>query len=60
MSYTVLLTVEAQDDLGRLFDFVLDRELARPDGNLDLAAQQQACPAIRVSHGMPPARRCRS
>ncbi len=42
MTYTVLLTVEAQDDLDRLFDFVLDRELTRPDGNLDLAAQAVA------------------
>ena len=42
MTYTVLLTVEAQDDLDRLFDFVLDRKLTRPDGNLDLAAQAVA------------------
>ena len=29
MTYAVLLSREAQEDLERLFDFVLERELAR-------------------------------
>ena len=38
MTYKVLLTIEAQEDLERLFDFVLERELARDGGDLDIAA----------------------
>ena len=37
MSFRVRLTVEAADDLERLFDFVLQRELIRSSGDLDLA-----------------------
>lgn len=37
--YTVQLTAEAYADLERLFDHVLTRELTRPGGDLDLAAQ---------------------
>jgi plasmid stabilization system protein ParE len=39
MTYTVLLTLEAQEDLGRLFDFDLERELTRDGGDIDLAAR---------------------
>ena len=39
MSFRVRLTREAEADLGRLFDFVLERELARAGGDLELAAQ---------------------
>ena len=39
MTFRVRLTVQADEDLERLFDFVLQRELQRHDGNLDLAAQ---------------------
>lgn len=39
MSYRVRLTRAAKDDLDRLFDFVIERELARDGGDLDLAAQ---------------------
>lgn len=39
MSYSVLLTEEAQDDLERLFDFVLERELSREGGRFELAAE---------------------
>jgi plasmid stabilization system protein ParE len=46
LSFRVRLTREAQDDLGRLFDFVLERELARPGGDLDLA--ERALAAIRA------------
>ena len=46
MSFTVRLTVEAQADLERLFDFVLERELARDGGDLELAAE--ALPAIQA------------
>lgn len=45
MSYRVRLTRQAQDDLERLFDFVIERELGREGGDLDLAAQ--ALSAIR-------------
>ena len=44
MSYTVLLTAEAQQDLDRLFDFVLERELALGVG--DLQGAQAALDAI--------------
>ena len=39
MSFRVLLTREAEADLERLFDFVLERELARTGGDLELAEQ---------------------
>jgi plasmid stabilization system protein ParE len=48
MSFRVRLTTEAADDLERLFDFVLQRELTRHDGDLDLA--ERALEAIR--HGI--------
>lgn len=44
MTYRVLLTAEAEDDLLRLFDFIVERELAREGGDLDLA--QRAVDAI--------------
>jgi plasmid stabilization system protein ParE len=44
--YTVRLTPEAQDDLERLFDFVLERELASAAGRPELA--EQALDAIRA------------
>ena len=46
MSFRVRLTREAETDLDRLFDFVLDRELARDGGDLSLA--EQALVAIRA------------
>lgn len=47
MSYRVRLTPQAQADLERLFDFVLERELAREGGgDLDLA--QRALDAIHA------------
>ena len=46
MSFRVRLTREAQDDLERLFDFVLERELARPGGDLELA--ERALSALRA------------
>ncbi len=46
MSFSVRLTREAQHDLERLFDFVLERELARDGG--DLALAEQALAAIRA------------
>ena len=46
MSYRVRLTPEAEADLERLFDFVLERELARTGGDLGLA--EQALVAIRA------------
>jgi plasmid stabilization system protein ParE len=46
MSYRVRLTKEAEDDLTRLYDFVLKRELDRPGtGDLDLA--EKALNAIK-------------
>ena len=32
MAFTVLLTPQAEDDLLRLFDFIIERELARDSG----------------------------
>jgi plasmid stabilization system protein ParE len=46
LSFRVRLTREAQDDLERLFDFVLERGLARPGGDLELA--ERALAAIRA------------
>lgn len=46
MSFTVRLTREAEADLDRLFDFVLERELAREGG--DLALAEQALAALRA------------
>lgn len=46
MSFRVRLTREAEADLARLFDFVLERELARDGGDLSLA--EQAVAAIRA------------
>ena len=46
MSFRVRLTREAEADLERLFDFVLERELMRADGDLELA--EQAITAIRA------------
>jgi plasmid stabilization system protein ParE len=46
VSFRVRLTRTAEADLERLFDFVLDRELERDGGDLDLA--EQALVAIRA------------
>ena len=46
MSFRVRLTREAETDLERLFDFVLERELASDGGNLDLA--ERAVVAVRA------------
>ena len=46
MSFHVSLTREAEADLERLFDFVLERELSRSGGDLDLA--EKALHAIRA------------
>ncbi len=46
MNFRVRLTREAEADLERLFDFVVDRELERDGGDLDLA--EQALVAIRA------------
>ena len=46
MSFRVRLTREAEADLERLFDFVVERELERDGGNLELA--EQAIVAIRA------------
>lgn len=39
MTYSVRLTREAEADLLRLFDFLIERELASETGDLDLAAR---------------------
>ena len=46
MSYRVKLTREAEDDLLRLYDFVLERELDRVGGG-DLAVADRAIAAIQ-------------
>lgn len=45
MSFRVRLTREAAEDLAQLFDFVLERELQRHDGDLELA--EKALQAIK-------------
>lgn len=39
MSFAVILTRDAEDDLNRLFEFVLLRELEREDGDLEMAVE---------------------
>lgn len=46
MSFRVRLTREAEADLERLFDFVVERELARDGGDLILA--ERALAALRA------------
>jgi plasmid stabilization system protein ParE len=46
VSYRVRLTRDAEADVERLFDFVLERELSRDGGDLELA--QDAIHAIRA------------
>lgn len=46
MSFKVRLTRDAEADLDRLFDFVIERELAREGGDLTLA--EQAVAALRA------------
>ena len=50
MSFQVRLTRDAQADLDRLFDFLVERELARESGDLDLPAQ--AITALRAGIAM--------
>ncbi|HOX68952.1 MAG TPA: type II toxin-antitoxin system RelE/ParE family toxin [Burkholderiaceae bacterium] len=46
MSFRVRLTRDAAADLDRLFDFVIERELAREGGDLTMA--EQAIAALRA------------
>lgn len=46
MTYRVRLTPQAQMDLERLFDFIIERELSRATGDLDIA--ERAIAAIRA------------
>lgn len=50
MSFEVRFTAGARQDLERLFDFVLERELARPGGDPLLAGQAVA--AIEAALGL--------
>ena len=45
MTYRVRLTRQAQVDLQRLFDFIIERELVSPTGDLEIA--DRALTAIR-------------
>lgn len=46
MTFRVRLTQDAESDLGRLFDFILERELARDAG--DLTLPERAIAALRA------------
>ena len=46
MKFKVRLTRNAEADFDRLFDFLVERELARDSGNLDLP--EQAITALRA------------
>ena len=46
MSFRVRLTRDAEADIERGFDFIIEQELARPGGDLELA--EQALAAIRA------------
>ena len=48
MTYQVIFSREAEEDLERLFDHILERELDSPSGDLDISARaidaiRQAC-----------------
>ena len=52
--YEVIFRQEAAEDLERLFDHILERELASPSGDLDIPARaiesiQQACSFLQHS-----------
>jgi plasmid stabilization system protein ParE len=47
MRFRVVMTARAQDDLERLFDFIVERELARETGDVTVAIR--AVEAIRVA-----------
>jgi plasmid stabilization system protein ParE len=47
VTYRVRLTRQAEDDLERLFDFILEREIHRPGGG-DWAQADAALTAIRA------------
>jgi plasmid stabilization system protein ParE len=54
MKYQVVFSREAENDLERLFDFVFERELNSPTGNLELPlkaieAIRQACQFLKIS-----------
>ena len=54
MKYQVIFSPEAQDDLERLFDYVLERELNSATGDLDIPARaiksiQHACQLLAHS-----------
>ena len=52
--YQVLFSMEAAEDLERLFDHILERELASPSGDLDIPARameaiEQTCSFLQHS-----------
>jgi plasmid stabilization system protein ParE len=54
MTYHVIFSQEADEDLERVFDHVLERELNSPTGDLDIAARaiesnKQACELLAHS-----------
>ncbi|MBK7005722.1 MAG: type II toxin-antitoxin system RelE/ParE family toxin [Burkholderiales bacterium] len=54
MNYRVVFSPQAADDLERLFDHILERELASPTGDLDtaeraMASIRQACQLLTHS-----------
>ena len=54
MTYQVIFSREADEDLERLFDHLLERELNSPTGDLDIPARaiktiQQACQLLAHS-----------
>lgn len=54
MTYRVVFSREAEEDLERLFDYLLERELASATGDVDLAAAalvaiREACRFLAIS-----------
>ena len=54
MSYQVVFSREAEEDLERLFDYAFERELNSPTGDLDIPmraiqAIRQACQFLAIS-----------
>lgn len=54
MSYQVVFSREAEEDLERLFDYAFERELNSPTGDLDIPMRaiqsiRQACEILAIS-----------
>jgi hypothetical protein len=47
MNFTVQFSTAANEDLQRIFDFLIQRELESPTGDLDIPEKSTSCHACR-------------